>query len=542
MLLAYLLSTSHANAQILAPSDPTQPTPLGQLNSDLNGNGFNFNAPTAPQAAARPGNWPGGKRPKSNAPGDPLIDAEGFTAEEAQRYARELEEQARRAARLGGPPAVPVPLYGPQLQAILASPYELANSGSGATSVVTDARPLAAAPRLSEPFDDQFSEAEQVVYQAPVTPAGPPMQAPYYPPPSVPNGGVPAAAMTSPAALAAAPPAAPGKLEFNDPSMVIARVDQEVILLGDVLIAVNEELAKNAGKIPPDQMAEVKRMFIEMAVRPVVEAKLVTADLKRKVPEEGVKRVTEKLNDHWEKEEYRKQLRTAKVESRRELEAEYRRVGTTLEREKKRWLETELARQWMGQQIKFDEEVTHEQMLKRYHADIAKYEITAGVRWEELKASYTPATRPEAWRKLAEAGNQILSGVPFAEVAKRVSEGTTAASGGGRDWTTKGSLASQTIDESLFALPVGQLSGIIDDGQALYIVRVVERREAGVVPFTEAQADIKKQIQHERIREQSEGYMKKLYAQARVWTIFDAEKTASGQATAERTAARVGNY
>ena len=46
------------------------------------------------------------------------------------------------------------------------------------------------------------------------------------------------------------------------------------------------------------------------------------------------------------------------VTSPRELDPKLRAVGTSMEREKRAFIEFVLARQWQGQQIKRDEEIT----------------------------------------------------------------------------------------------------------------------------------------------------------------------------------------
>lgn len=536
-----------AFGQSMVPTDPTQPTPLQQLGPGLNGGGYYFTAPTAPEAVSRPDNWAGGNGPAGQS--QSLDPYQRFEPTEAERYSRELAEQAQRASRLGGPPQPATSTYSPLMQQVLGAPYELANAKYRASLV--PGSDYEAATRGAPQFEGRTVAYEEPVPSAGGTPAQPPLTAvqpanvppPYAAPPAAPMVGPPpmpapfAAPAPPPAqAMAAAPVAGSRVISLDDPSMVIARVEQDVILLSDVLMLVNEVLAKNADKIPKEQYAETKRMLVEQAIRPVIESKMIIAQLKRKLPAEAVTKVTEKLGDHWESEEYRKKLREARVTSRRELEAEYRRFGTTLEREKKQWIETELARQWMGQQIKFDQEVTHEQMLERYRQDIATYQISAGARWEEIKLSYTKESRAEAWAKLAAAGNQILQGAPFADVAKQVSQGTTATEGGARDWVSKGSLAAKVVDEALFSLPLGQLSPIIDDGSALQILRVLERREAGVVPFTEAQAEIKKKIQNERIKDQTKTYVNELYGKTKIWTIFEGN---GGAATSmARTAGR----
>jgi parvulin-like peptidyl-prolyl isomerase len=516
LLVGLLLgATLPVRAQVVSPNlppfDPTQPTPLQNLSSGLNGYSFSISPPVAPRAAAVPSNWAGRNRPPDGMPGATLDDAEPFRAGEAQRLAREFHDQQTRGPALGGPPVKVPSIYGPKMEAILRAPYDLTNATGMPRPTTTWTRPPAAVvPRES---------VQPAAYQAPLTPGGTA---------SPPTGPM---ASQHPSAAAAGPlmaRAQPLVIEhrprtgFSDPTLVIARVDQEVILLGDVIMSVNEVLEKNAGKVPRGQLEEARRLLIQQRLQPLIESKLALVDLKRKVPKEALEKVQKRVADMWEQQEFAKKLKAAKVETRVQLEAEFRRFGTTLEREKKAWIEHEMARSWMAQHIKFDEEVTHEEMLAGYHAKIADFEYPASARWQEIKIPYSSqAARADAWRKLARAGNELLRGADFGTVAKLYSQGATAAEGGVRNWTNRGSLASEVVDQALFSLPPGTLSPILDDGKALYIIRVVERREAGVVPFIEAQVDIKKEIQQERIRQQSQEFMAKLRKQYRVWTIFD---------------------
>ena len=127
----------------------------------------------------------------------------------------------------------------------------------------------------------------------------------------------------------------------------------------------------------------------------------------------------------------------------------------------------------------------------------------------------------EAWRRLAELGNRILAGEPFENVAREASHGPTAAEGGNRDWTTAGSLVSEDLNRALLVLPPGVPSRILQEKRGLHIVRVLERDDAGWVPFLEAQVDIKKQIQQQREEGRGEEYLAELRERTPLWTIFD---------------------
>jgi parvulin-like peptidyl-prolyl isomerase len=140
-------------------------------------------------------------------------------------------------------------------------------------------------------------------------------------------------------------------------------------------------------------------------------------------------------------------------------------------------------------------------------------------------------SRAAAWDMLAAMGNEVLGGRPFADVAQSRSEGPTAAQGGGFDWTNQGSLASKKLDEAIFALPTGELSAIIEDGETLHIVRVVERKAAGRIPFLEAQVGIRDELVLDKRRQASNDYLAKLRARTPVWTVFDDPTGSAAQPT-----------
>ena len=119
---------------------------------------------------------------------------------------------------------------------------------------------------------------------------------------------------------------------------------------------------------------------------------------------------------------------------------------------------------------------------------------------------------------------------PLKAVAQRQSQGIDATEGGYHDWTSRGSLASETLDQAIFTLPVGRLSERLEDSEGFHIVRVIERTEAGRVPFEQAQVDIKETLRKEHIKSQITAYVAKLKQEIPVWTAFDDQAPAPATA------------
>lgn len=376
----------------------------------------------------------------------------------------------------------------------------------------------------------------------------------YYPPTPAPY---PAGTPMSPAGPFGAPmPQQPSPSADAAPcegAQILARVGTDVVLTSDVIAGIDDLISRNKDKIPADQvenqrkqvvqevMAGIRellahinepspgsqvdpqrRAILQQLIRQQIETKLIYQDFRRTVPAEGLPNIEQALTKQFEQTEVKKLLKRENTESRQDLEWKLRARGSSLDREKRMFMERVVAQQWIQEQIKLDKEVTHEQMLSWYQGHLVEFEKPARARWEELMAATSKyRSNEEAYAAVAQMGNQVLSGAPLAEVAKAQSHGPTATTGGVREWTTKGALTSEQVDRALFGLPVGQLSPILEGKTGYHIIRVIERQEPTRTPFLEAQKDVGDKIRQERTRKQYGEYVARVRKQFPIWTIFD---------------------
>ena len=70
------------------------------------------------------------------------------------------------------------------------------------------------------------------------------------------------------------------------------------------------------------------------------------------------------------------------------------------------------------------------------------------------------------------------------------------------------------------------MSPIIETDDAFYIVRVLERKDAGRKPFTDVQAKIREDLKEERFEQAVQKYLAQLRKDARVWTAFTGDISA----------------
>ena len=322
-----------------------------------------------------------------------------------------------------------------------------------------------------------------------------------------------------------AQPRPPAMVEIEG-AQIAARVGSESILYNDVLPGISKLKAANRGKVSDEQLeAEIKKL-LQKQLPQHIETKLVFYDAKRTIPAENFPNVEKSLAKQFEKVELKQLLERHKAGSRRELEEKMREMGTSLERQKRAFVQRTLAQQWIRQQVNFEGEITYDQMLAHYHDQLKDFENPARARWEQLMVRFSRyPDKATARAAISRMGNQVLGGVPFADVARQSSHGSTAEDGGARDWTTSGSLVCEQLDRALFGLPLGQLSPIIEGPDALHIIRVVEREAASRTSFIDAQVEIRNQIRRQRTQRELREYVQRLKEEIPVWTIFDEDDT-----------------
>jgi hypothetical protein len=348
------------------------------------------------------------------------------------------------------------------------------------------------------------------------------------------DGGVTQAAFDAPAVI---PPGQPA-YQSLDTALVVARVGPEVVLEADLLTPkAIEWLEKVSPGMPPEQVRELRLQICQQVLPQHVETLMVYVDACREIPADKLPEIRKNVDRAFDEQQLPRMMKEANSPNSLEYEKSLRARGTSLDRMRKMFFERGLAQEWLRKNVKPDEEIPHAELIAWYQNHLSEYDYPAKARFEAVTVKMgLKRSRREAWEMLASMGNEILGGRSLADVARARSEGPTASSGGAFDWTGKGSLASARVDEAIFSLPVGELSTIIEDGEQLHIVRVIERQEAGRTPFTDAQVGIRETLITERRKQAADEYLAKLRQRTPVWTVFD--EAGSSQLDPQFTAGR----
>ena len=399
-----------------------------------------------------------------------------------------------------------------------------------------------------------------------------PAQTPLFAPPAAPVANDVAAPPVEQAPLveAASPvePTPPDEMLLDsqrpramEAGQVIARVNGEVVLACEVMWMANVELehrlgtlpAEQRAQIPADQLQAVREALTRQLLLGVVDRKIKYTDFRRNAPMADLNMIHGNLDTHFDDKEIPRLLKAFKALNAQDLEVKLHAVGTSLREQRETFYEQMIGHSWIREQVKVDETVTHEDMLAHYQQHLTDYEFPTQVRWEELmiRIDRCPGANWEerkasAYRQIAELGNPLWQRVQvtppveqaFADVAKSHSHGVTSTDGGLHDWTTLGALRATTINDAIFSTAPGQMSDILATEDGFHIVRVLERKDAGRTPFTEVQAAITEKVVDQRFNAAAKEKIDTIRAEARIWTVYTGQTTATALFTRPGDAVR----
>jgi peptidyl-prolyl cis-trans isomerase SurA len=108
---------------------------------------------------------------------------------------------------------------------------------------------------------------------------------------------------------------------------------------------------------------------------------------------------------------------------------------------------------------------------------------------------------------------QIKAGANFEEVAKKESQGPSAAQGGDLGFFERGKLAKQ-LEDLTFGMKKDDVSDVIRTKQGFVILKVTEHQSAGIPSFNEIEPRLQEAVYMQRLQPALREYLKKLREQA----------------------------
>ncbi len=319
---------------------------------------------------------------------------------------------------------------------------------------------------------------------------------------------------------------------FN--SQVAATVNGAPILNGDILdryagylISVREELQKAAKNpkpgqpIPtPEEYERFRESLIQREIAVYIQKKLLVERLKGGMKPEQLKMMNEHIDDQFQKEVDRLK-KDLNVSNKTELEMALNKKGTTLQNVKDNFALDRLSNECIALKSDKADPIERADLVEYYQSHLDKFAIEAKVKWQQIQVSVTPDVNKKAARKkLEQAIAELESGVAFEKVARKYSDGPTAKDGGAWDWMEAGNLKDTALEKKLFTLPLKRLSEIHESEEAICVVRVTDRQEAGRKPFRDVQQEIHDILEAEQNKNRPKRLFREMFSKAVIETQY----------------------
>jgi len=288
---------------------------------------------------------------------------------------------------------------------------------------------------------------------------------------------------------------------------IIVRVNNQIITRSEYQHS-KEELKKeaqqqdsaNADKLIAEREPDVLRDLIDQQL------------LLEKGKDLGINGDTEVIR---KLDEMRKDL---KLDSMEELEKAAQAQGVSFEEYKQNMRNQIITQQVIGKEVGSRLAISKEDIQKYYEEHKSEMAQPETIQLSEILVSTDPkpnetadeAHRLETAKAKAEGLlEQIRKGAKFADVAKKNSDGPSAAQGGDLGFFQHGQLAKE-LEDKTFAMKAGDVSDVIRTKQGFVILKVALHHNTGVPTLTEVEGRVQDAIYMQRLQPALREYLKKL--------------------------------
>jgi len=291
---------------------------------------------------------------------------------------------------------------------------------------------------------------------------------------------------------------------------IVARVNNQIITRSEYGRS-REELRKeaqqqdpvNADKLIADRDKDVLRDLIDQQL------------LLDKGKELGITADTELIK---KLDQMRKDMN---LDSMEELEKAAQGQGVSFEEFKQNMRNQIITQQVIGREVGQKLNIGKDEIQKFYDEHKSELDQPEQVRLSEIllsteekdpskKDNTDEAQRLQAAQvKAGKALAEIKNGAKFDDVAKKESDGPSAAQGGDLGLFKRGTLAKE-LEDKTFAMKVGDVSDVIRTKQGYIILKVTEHREAGIPPLSQVEARVQDAVYMQRLQPALRSYLTKL--------------------------------
>jgi peptidyl-prolyl cis-trans isomerase C len=116
------------------------------------------------------------------------------------------------------------------------------------------------------------------------------------------------------------------------------------------------------------------------------------------------------------------------------------------------------------------------------------------------------AKKEEARKKIESVQEKLKAGGDFAALAKELSDCPSKEKGGDLGYFGKGQMVKPFEDAAL-ALKPGETSGIVETQFGYHIIKLVEIKTEGIMPYTEVKDQLTQYLKQEKVKAGLDSYL-----------------------------------
>jgi len=311
--------------------------------------------------------------------------------------------------------------------------------------------------------------------------------------------------------LAALPPLSPADTVIEE---IIARINNQIITRAEYTRS-KETLKQEAQQQDPANATKIVEERDKDVLRDLIDQQLLLEkgkDLGITADTEVIKRL----------DEMRKEMH---MDSMEELEKAATSQGISYEDFKQNLKNQIITQQVISKEVGSRMNVSKDELQKFYDDHKSQLEQPEQIRLSELlistekkdKDKNPPADETQlvaaAQAKADDLLAQLRKGASFEDLAKKNSDGPTAAQGGDLGYFKRATLAKE-LEDKTFAMKPGDVSDVIRTKQGFVILKVAEHQQAGVPPLSQIEGKVQDALYMQKLQPALRAYLQKLREEA----------------------------
>jgi peptidyl-prolyl cis-trans isomerase C len=133
----------------------------------------------------------------------------------------------------------------------------------------------------------------------------------------------------------------------------------------------------------------------------------------------------------------------------------------------------------------------------------------------KVKPDDEKSKKIQARKKIEAVQKKLAKGEDFGKLAKAYSEGPNAQNGGAWGYLKRGHVGKVLEDEA-FALKVGEVSKIFETPSGYHLIKVIDKKPAGPIPYKKAETMIKGRLKQKKQKTVIQDYIENLKKSAKI--------------------------